>query len=152
VIVSDPSPARRAVLAGLGAEVVLDPREVDVVSAIRDLTGGRGAHASIDAAGVPAAFRAALQGTAVDGNVVVVAIHTRPLEIDPMQILMSEARITGVALSCGVFPDVIAEMAVGAYPTTGWVEKIPFDQLIRNGFERLHRQEGVKLLVDVGAQ
>lgn len=152
VIVSDPSPARRAVLAGLGAEVVLDPREVDVVSAIRDLTGGRGAHASIDAAGVPAAFRAALQGTAVDGNVVVVAIHTRPLEIDPMQILMSEARITGVALSCGVFPSVIDEMAAGAYPTTGWVEKIPFDQLIRGGFERLHRQEGVKLLVDVGAK
>jgi len=152
VIVSDPSPGRRAVLAGLGADLVLDPREVNVVSAIRDLTGGRGAHASIDAAGVPAAFRAALQGTAVDGNVVVVAIHTRPLEIDPMEILMSEACITGVALSCGVFPSVIAEMAAGAYPTTGWVEKIPLDGLIRDGFERLHRQEGVKLLVDVGAR
>jgi hypothetical protein len=34
---------------------------------------------------------------------------------------------------------------------TGWVEKIPFSGLIRDGFERLHRQEGVKLLVDVGA-
>jgi (R,R)-butanediol dehydrogenase/meso-butanediol dehydrogenase/diacetyl reductase len=151
VIASDPSPARRAVLAGLGAEVVLDPRTVNVVSAIRDLTGGRGAHASVDAAGVPAAFRAALQGTAIDGNVVVVAIHTRPIEIDPMEILMSEARITGVALSCGAFPSVIREMAAGAYPMTGWVEKIPFSGLIRDGFERLHRQEGVKLLVDVGA-
>jgi (R,R)-butanediol dehydrogenase/meso-butanediol dehydrogenase/diacetyl reductase len=149
VIASDPSPARRAVLAGLGADVVLDPRAVNVVSAIRDLTGGRGADASIDAAGVPAAFRAALQGTAIDGNVVVVAIHTRPIEIDPMEILMSEARITGVALSCGAFPSVIKEMAAGAYPMTGWVEKIPFDGLIRDGFERLHRQEGVKLLVDV---
>jgi len=152
VIVSDPSPARRSVLASLGAEVVLDPRAVNVVSAIRDLTGGRGAHASIDAAGVPAAFHAALQGTAVDGNVVVVAIHTRPIEIDPMEFLMSEARITGVALSCGAFPSVIAEMAAGAYPTKGWVEKIPFDGLIRDGFERLHRQEGVKLLVDVRAR
>jgi (R,R)-butanediol dehydrogenase/meso-butanediol dehydrogenase/diacetyl reductase len=149
VIASDPSPARRAVLAKLGADVVLDPRAVNVVAAIRDLTGGRGAHASIDAAGVPVAFRAALQGTAIDGNVVVVAIHTRPIEIDPMEILMSEARITGVALSCGAFPSVIEEMAAGAYPTTGWVEKIPFDGLIRDGFERLHRQEGVKLLVDV---
>jgi (R,R)-butanediol dehydrogenase/meso-butanediol dehydrogenase/diacetyl reductase len=149
VIASDPSPARRAVLAKLGADVVLDPRAVNVVAAIRDLTGGRGAHASIDAAGVPVAFRAALQGTAIDGNVVVVAIHTRPIEIDPMEILMSEARITGVALSCGAFPSVIEEMAAGAYPTTGWVEKIPFAGLIRDGFERLHRQEGVKLLVDV---
>jgi (R,R)-butanediol dehydrogenase/meso-butanediol dehydrogenase/diacetyl reductase len=151
VIMVDPSPARRGVLKALGADTVLDPREANAVSAIRDLTGGRGAHASIDAAGVPAAFRAALDGTAVDGNVVVVAIHTRPLEIDPMQILMSEARITGVALSCGAFPSVIAEMDGGAYPLEGWVEKIAFDGLIRDGFERLHRQDGVKLLVDVAS-
>jgi (R,R)-butanediol dehydrogenase/meso-butanediol dehydrogenase/diacetyl reductase len=151
VIMSDPSPTRRAVLKQLGAETVLDPGETNVVSAIRDLTGNRGAHASIDAAGVPAAFRAALEGTAVDGNVVVVAIHTRPIQIDPMLMLMSEARITGVALSCGAFPGVIEEMAAGAYPTQGWVEKIAFGGLIRDGFERLHRQDGVKILVDVAA-
>ena len=149
VIMVDPSPARRAVVSALGAEHVLDPSTTDVVAAIRDLTGGRGAHASIDAAGVPAAFRAALLGTAVDGNVVVVAIHTQPLQIHPMEILMSEARITGVALSCGAFPSVIAEMAAGAYPAEGWVETIPFERLISDGFERLHRQDGVKLLVDV---
>jgi (R,R)-butanediol dehydrogenase/meso-butanediol dehydrogenase/diacetyl reductase len=149
VIMVDPSPARRAVVSALGAEHILDPRTIDVVAAIRDLTGGRGAHASIDAAGVPAAFRAALLGTAVDGNVVVVAIHTQPLQIQPMDILMSETRLTGVALSCGAFPSVIAEMAAGAYPVGGWVETIPFGRLISDGFERLHRQDGVKLLVDV---
>lgn len=97
VLMTDPTPARRAVLASLGVEVVLDPTARDVVSAIKDLTRGRGAAASVDAAGVPAAFQAALAGTAIDGNVVVVAIHTRPITIDPMQLLMSEARITGVA-------------------------------------------------------
>jgi (R,R)-butanediol dehydrogenase/meso-butanediol dehydrogenase/diacetyl reductase len=151
VIMVDPSPARRAVVKALGASQVLDPRDADVVSALRDLTGGRGVDASVDAAGVPAAFQAALRATAVDGNVVVVAIHTQPLQIHPMEILMSEARITGVALSCGAFPSVIAEMAAGAYPPDGWVEKIRFAQLIRDGFERLHRREGVKLLVDVAA-
>jgi (R,R)-butanediol dehydrogenase/meso-butanediol dehydrogenase/diacetyl reductase len=151
VIMSDPSPARRAVLRQLGAQIILDPRETNVVHAIRDLTGNRGAHASIDAAGVPMAFRAALEGTAVDGSVVVVAIHTQPIQIDPMLMLMSEARITGVALSCGAFPSVIDEMAAGAYPTQGWVEKIAFGGLIRDGFERLHRQNGVKILVDVAA-
>jgi (R,R)-butanediol dehydrogenase/meso-butanediol dehydrogenase/diacetyl reductase len=147
----DPSPTRRAVLEKLGAPIVLDPRETNIVHAIRDLTGNRGAHASIDAAGVPVAFRAALEGTAVDGSVVVVAIHTQPIQIDPMLMLMSEARITGVALSCGAFPSVIDEMAAGAYPTQGWVEKIAFSGLIRDGFERLHRQNGVKILVDVAA-
>jgi (R,R)-butanediol dehydrogenase / meso-butanediol dehydrogenase / diacetyl reductase len=67
-----------------------------------------------------------------------------------MDLLMSEARVTGVALSCNAFPAVIAEMAAGAYPQEGWVETIPFSGLIDQGFERLHRQEGTKILVDVG--
>ncbi len=149
VIMSDPSPSRRAVLKSLGVETILDPRERDVVSAIKDLTGGRGADSSVDAAGVPASFQASLKGTAVDGSVVVVAIHTRPLEIGAMDILMSETRLTGVALSCNAFPSVIREMAAGAYPEEGWVETIPFGGLIRDGFERLHRQEGTKILVDI---
>ena len=148
-ILSDPSPARREVLRAIGAERILDPRRCDVVDAIKDLTGGRGADASIDAAGVPAAFQAALHGTAIDGKVVVVAIHSRPLEVSPMDILMSEAHITGVALSCNAFPSVIAEMAAGAYPEAGWVETIALDRLIEDGFERLHRQEGSKILVDL---
>jgi (R,R)-butanediol dehydrogenase/meso-butanediol dehydrogenase/diacetyl reductase len=150
VIMVDPSPMRRTVLKALGVATVLDPRDGDIVSAIKDLTGGRGADASVDAAGVPAAFEATVDGTAVDGNAVVVAIHTQPLKIHPMKLLMSEARITGVALSCNTFPSVIAEMAAGTYPSHGWVETIPLDGLIREGFERLHRQEGTKILVDTG--
>ena len=69
-----------------------------------------------------------------------------------MDILMSEARITGVALSCNAFPSVIQEMAAGAYPCAGWVETIAFNSLIESGFERLHRQEGAKILVDVAGQ
>jgi hypothetical protein len=41
-------------------------------------------------------------------------------------------------------------MSAGIYPTQGWVEIIPFDGIVRDGFERLHRQEGTKILVDVG--
>jgi len=151
VIMSDPSAARRTVLSRLGVECVLDPTSCNVAEAIKDLTRGEGAAASVDAAGVPAAFQAALAGTAIDGTVVVVAIHTRPLEIAPMDILMSEARITGVALSCNAFPSVIAAMAAGAYPQAGWVESIAFEGLIEQGFERLHRQEGTKILVDMAA-
>ena len=141
---------RRAVCADLGAQAVLDPTSVDIVSAILDLTGGQGAHASVDAAGVPAAFHAALHGTRVDGNVVVVAIHEKPLVIPPFDLLMPEVRITGVAMFCDDFPIVIEQMTRGVYPTRGWVSTIPFEGLLEQGFEKLHRQEGLKLLVDVG--
>jgi hypothetical protein len=68
-----------------------------------------------------------------------------------MDVLMSEVNIVGIALSCNTFPSVIAEMAAGTYPQQGWVETIPFAGLIENGFERLHRQQGMKILVDVAA-
>ncbi len=148
-IIVDPSPARRAALAGLGARWLLDPGSCDVVAAIRDLTGGRGAHASIDAAGVPQAFAAMLHGTRVDGTAVVVAIHHQPLVIPPFDLLMPEVRLTGVALSVNAFPAVIEEMARGSYPLAGWVETIPFEGVIEQGLERLRRQQGMKLVVDV---
>ena len=150
VIVVDPSPLRRAVLARLGARATLDPRDCDPVAAIRDLTGGRGAHASVDAAGVPSAFNAALHGTRVDGTVVVVAIHHAPVVIPPFDLLMPEVNVTGVAMSAHAFPSVIAAMAHGDYPLDDWVETIPFDNLIAAGLERLRRQEGLKILVDLG--
>jgi hypothetical protein len=59
--------------------------------------------------------------------------------------------VKGIALSCNTFPSVIAEMASGTYPQQGWVETIPFAGIIRDGFERLHRQQGMKILVDVGS-
>jgi NAD+-dependent secondary alcohol dehydrogenase Adh1 len=49
VVAVDPSPQRRALAAGLGADVVLDSGEV--VDAVRDLTDGRGADLVIDFVG-----------------------------------------------------------------------------------------------------
>ena len=150
-IIVEPSPVRRAVLAGLGARTLIDPTSCDAVSAVRDLTGGRGAHASVDAAGVPAAFRAMLHGTRVDGTAVVVAIHHHPLVIPPFDLLMPEVKLTGVAMSVNAFPSVIAEMARGSYPLDGWVETIPFENVVDEGIERLRKHAGMKILVNVAA-
>lgn len=49
VVAVDPNPQRRALAAGLGADAVLDSGEV--VDAVRDLTGGRGADLVIDFVG-----------------------------------------------------------------------------------------------------
>jgi (R,R)-butanediol dehydrogenase/meso-butanediol dehydrogenase/diacetyl reductase len=148
-IIVDPSPTRRAALERLGARTVLDPSACDVVAAIRDLTGGRGAHASVDAAGGAEAFAAMLHGTRIDGTAVVVAIHHEPVVIPPFDLLMPEVHLTGVALSVNAFPSVIAEMARGSYPLEGWVETVPFDGLIEEGIGRLRRQQGMKIVVDV---
>jgi (R,R)-butanediol dehydrogenase / meso-butanediol dehydrogenase / diacetyl reductase len=147
----DPSPVRRAVLKLLGARAVLDPNDCDPIAAIRDMTRGRGAHASVDAAGVPSAFNAMVHGTRVDGTAVVVAIHHHPVVIPPFDLLMPEIYVTGVAMSVGAFPRVIDAMQRGDYPLAGWVETIAFENLVDKGLDRLRRQEGLKILVEMGA-
>ena len=147
----DPSPLRRSVVERFGVRAALDPADCDPIAAIRDLTGGRGAHASVDAAGVPASFHAMLHGTRVDGTAVVVAIHHVPVVVPPFDLLMPEVKLTGVALSAHAFPSVIAAMAAGSYPLDGWVETIPLEDVVERGFERLRRQQGLKILVDVGS-
>src|SRR5256885_2651336 len=82
-IVVDPSPTRRAALAGLGARTVLDPSACDVVAAIRDLTGGRGADASIDAAGGAEALSPVPPGTPGGGDPGGVAVHPQPRGLPP---------------------------------------------------------------------
>src|SRR5580704_8260089 len=151
VIMVDPSPLRRGVLERLGARATLDPNDCDPIAAIRDLTRGHGAHASVDAAGTPASFNAMLHGTRVDGTAVVVAIHHHPVVIPPFDLLMPEINLTGVAMSVNAFPRVIDSMARGVYPLEAWVETIPFENLVEQGLERLRRQEGLKILVEMGA-
>jgi (R,R)-butanediol dehydrogenase/meso-butanediol dehydrogenase/diacetyl reductase len=93
-----------------------------------------------------------LHGTRVDGTAVVVAIHHAPVVIPPFDLLMPEVNITGVAMSVHAFPSVIDAMARGDYPLDDWVETIPFENLVEGGLERLRRQEGLKILVDVASR
>jgi (R,R)-butanediol dehydrogenase/meso-butanediol dehydrogenase/diacetyl reductase len=54
-------------------------------------------------------------------------------------------------MSVNAFPRVIDSMARGVYPLEAWVETIPFENLVEQGLERLRRQEGLKILVEMGA-
>jgi (R,R)-butanediol dehydrogenase/meso-butanediol dehydrogenase/diacetyl reductase len=149
VIISEPSPERRAILSRLGAEQVLDPTSVNVVEAVRELTGGRGADASIEAAGAGASFKAAVASTASLGTLVVVAMHMEPVQFHPIMLLAGEVNITGSRTYCNDYPAVIAAMARGAYPLDGWVSTIPFDGFIDQGIVPLQSQKAMKIMVDV---
>ena len=54
VFVVEPAAVRKAKAPGAGADEVLDPTEVDVPDAIRDLTGGAGADVAFECAGIDA--------------------------------------------------------------------------------------------------
>ncbi|NUU21149.1 MAG: alcohol dehydrogenase catalytic domain-containing protein [Streptomycetaceae bacterium] len=154
VIVSEPSAERRAAigklaeLTGGGADLVLDPAAGDVVAAVRELTGGEGVDASIDAAGVEPAFHAGLGATRPGGRMVTVAVYMKPVAFHPMAAFLGGVDIVPSCAYCNDFPAVIDGMATGSYPLDGWVRPIPLEQTAA-GFAALERGTELKLLVDV---
>jgi (R,R)-butanediol dehydrogenase / meso-butanediol dehydrogenase / diacetyl reductase len=148
VTVVEPAPERRAAVARLGAERVLDPAATDVVEDVREHTRGAGARVVVDAAGVPASFTAALAVAGTRGRVVTVAAYMEPVAYNPTDVMMRELEIVSSFSYNGEFDAVIAQMAAGRYPTDGWVERVPFDEQL-GAYERLHRGEAIKLIVDV---
>ncbi len=67
-IVCEISPYRRALAARLGADLVLDPGQEDVVARVREATGG-GAEICLDCAGVPKTLNDALDAARIHGRV-----------------------------------------------------------------------------------
>jgi L-iditol 2-dehydrogenase/galactitol-1-phosphate 5-dehydrogenase len=70
VLVADVDERKRAVMVELGFEVV-DPAAQDTVAAVKELTGGRGVDAAVEASGLPITFLQCLDAAAARGQVLV---------------------------------------------------------------------------------
>lgn len=148
VRVVEPSETRRAAIERLGADT-LDPTAEDVPAVVADLTGGRGADAAYDAAGVEAAVNTALATVGAGKPLVSVAIYEKPLTTELSHLVMNESRIQGsLCYTADDYAAVIELMGRGHYDTTGWVEKIAMRDVVAEGFEALKAGRKMKVLVD----
>ncbi len=146
VLVSEPSAERRAAIQALGADVI-DPTSDDLAERVAQLTGGDGVDVAFDAAGAGAAVTSGLANLAPLGRLVVVALHERPMEFNPTQLVMSETQVAGVlAYLPEDFDAVIAAMAEGLYDTTGWVREIELADVV-SAIEDLRAGKAMKVLV-----
>lgn len=148
VVVSEPAPDRRAAIAGIGAETVLDPSATDVVGEVLERTKGTGATVTVDAAGVPESFRVGAAVTGRKGRFVTLAAYMEPVTYNPTELMMREIQIISSFSNCGDFAAVLDHMAKGRYPTEGWVERVPFDTHLE-AYDRLHHGTAKKVLVDL---
>lgn len=148
VFVVEPSATRRAAIENLGA-TTLDPTQIDVPAFIADHTGGRGADAAFDAAGVAPAVESALASVGARKPTISVAIYEKPLTTPLLNLVMNESRIQGsLCYTSADFEAVIDLMARGMYDTTGWVTPIAIENVVDEGFEALHAGKRMKVLVD----
>jgi (R,R)-butanediol dehydrogenase/meso-butanediol dehydrogenase/diacetyl reductase len=151
VVVVEPSPTRRASIERLGATNTIDPGAVEVVGELLSWTGGRGADAVLECSGAPAALAIAPVVAALGHRVVVVALFEEPVAFNPGVLLRGAEVVGSLGYAPGVFGRVIDAMSAGRYPTTGWVEHIPLDDLVSGGIEALRSGTKMKVLVDLPA-
>jgi threonine dehydrogenase-like Zn-dependent dehydrogenase len=81
VIVVDGLPERLAVAKRMGADEIIDFREVDPVASIMDLTGGRGVDVAIEALGLQSTFESALRVVRPGGTLSSLGVYSGGLAV-----------------------------------------------------------------------
>lgn len=150
VVVVDPAAARQRMARMLKADVVLDPREVDVASEVLRLTRGRGAEVVFDCAGVDATVSGAMDTVRRGGTIVMIAIWGHPAKVDMLSLVLREIKLVGSICYNNDFPRVIRLLRDGRIdPTPMITKRIGVDDIVPEGFEELvhHRDKHVKILV-----
>lgn len=124
--VVDVSPARLAVARQLGAERTVNARADDVLAALRDFTGGRGADVAIDAVGAASTRDLAVKAIRKGCECVWLGLHDDATTVGGLDIVLGEKAIYG---SFAVRPrDLHAALALlGADRITldPWVRTFP---------------------------
>jgi alcohol dehydrogenase len=86
IVAVDLNAARRGLAVELGATAALASAE-EAQSAVRELTGGRGADAVVDAAGAPATISAAFEALGIGGRIAILGLASEPVEVDFLSLL-----------------------------------------------------------------
>jgi (R,R)-butanediol dehydrogenase/meso-butanediol dehydrogenase/diacetyl reductase len=81
VIVSEPSEARRAAARDLGADLVLNPVEEDVVAKVLELSGGPGVPVAFDAAAAKPTFQQGLEMVRRGGQLLLVSMAWEDVDL-----------------------------------------------------------------------
>lgn len=150
VAVSEVSEARKQLARDLGADLVLDPTQEDVVARIRDVVPG-GVDASYEASGAGKPAVDALLGSLRKGGHAVTVAAGRPTEFDPNQLMLTEIHYTGsFAYNEPDFPAVIAAIHDGRLNPDGLIsDRIALEDAPEKGYAELADNAGghVKILV-----
>jgi threonine dehydrogenase-like Zn-dependent dehydrogenase len=81
VIGVDGDPNRAEMARRMGADIVLDPEQVDVVAEVKRLTGGHGADVAIEALGLQVTFENALRCVRPGGTVSSLGVYSGKLQV-----------------------------------------------------------------------
>jgi len=148
VIVSEPSPARREILASVGVEHLVDPFSESLPERAAELTGGAGVAVAIGCAGAPTAFNDAIKALAVNGRLVILAVYESAPALEVSSLLGEKSIRLSAIYTRSDFAAVIDAMEQGRYRVDGgWIETTDFGG-VEAAIHDLRQGRGMKVLVE----
>lgn len=134
-----------------GADVVLDPNEVNVAEEVRKLTDGLGADVAFETTGAQVGFDIALEAIRPGGISVITSIWESGIEFNPNSAVFPEKKIVGTIAYRHLFPTAIRLLSDGRVPADGWITgKIALEDIVEKGFNAMtgpEKKKHVKILV-----
>jgi L-iditol 2-dehydrogenase len=119
IIAIDLEPQRLALARQLGADQGLNPNDCDVVSAIKKMTGNRGADMAFDAVGLGASLKTALGGLRKGGALTLIGNLKSEVALALQTVVTGEITLRGSCASCGDYSaclDLIARGSIKVDP------------------------------------
>ncbi|KAE8382402.1 chaperonin 10-like protein [Aspergillus bertholletiae] len=152
VIAVDVLPDRLNVAKRLGATHVINPAKESVAEKVMELTGGRGAEAIVDAAGVKGSVDSWSSVAAVGAKVAMVGIPSASVEM-PLAALQMKNITIWMGLGNTAYMDTLLQFIQDGVldPSPIFSEVIPFDNIETGLHEFISRKPGLlKPLITVG--
>ncbi|MBU5266909.1 2,3-butanediol dehydrogenase [Virgibacillus proomii] len=154
IIALDLSEARLEKAKEVGATHVINSGNTDPVKAILDIVPD-GVDVSFEVAGVKATFEQSIEVTKARGSMVIVSIFARPIEWNPIQLILKGAKITSsIAYSPTSFQQTIDLMASGQLkPQSIITGQIQLEDIVDKGFEVLSNDKSqAKILIKLSGE
>lgn len=134
-----------------GADVVLDPNEVDVAAEVKKLTNGVGVDAAFETTGAKVGFDTGIASLKYEGVMVVTSIWEGDINVNLNSLVFSEKRVVGTLAYRHEFPSTIKLLSDGRIKAEGYItKKISLDDIVEEGFKTLtgpEKKKQVKIIV-----
>jgi L-iditol 2-dehydrogenase len=125
----------------VGAHHALNSGQTDVVSAIKDLTNGRGADVAFEAVGIEATVRSAIANVRKGGTVTLVGNLAKDVSIPLQAVVTRQIRLQGSCASSGEYPECLELIASGKVDVNRFISATAPLEEGGAWFDRLYKRE-----------
>lgn len=142
--------ARKELAMELGADMVIDPTEVNVHEEVYKATNGIGADIAFECVGIQGTLNTTIDVIRRGGKAVILGVFEKPVEIGMTLAVSFEKQIIGSFGHDFEFPTVLSYLKDGRMQAKPLItDKIKLDEIVEQGFKELihNKEKHIKILV-----